>query len=80
MKVMKNKLFIMYVGDQSSSHAATPEEQRDYGLSEGEPVVEVRRVDGTVDLYVGRKTAFVVHQPVFYQYPAEPLETEETDS
>jgi hypothetical protein len=65
--VAKNQIFVMRLGDEGTIRIATPEQQREYGLGEGDPVVEIRRVDGTVELYVGPETGFVVEQPTVRQ-------------
>jgi hypothetical protein len=60
--VKKNVRFVMHRGDRASVRVATPEQQREYGLDKGEPVVRVQRVGGRVELYVGRDTSFIVQQ------------------
>jgi hypothetical protein len=77
MKIVKQR-FVVRVGDEGQSHFAAPAEHLVYELEVGEPVVEVRRADETVELYAGWETEFVVGQQVFYQFPAKP-EAEETD-
>jgi hypothetical protein len=61
--VVRNVCFVLRIGDGGKVDLATPEQQRAYELDKGEPVYEIHRADGTVELYIGRDTCFIGEQP-----------------
>jgi hypothetical protein len=43
-------------GDEAVVRMPTPAERRDHRLGEGEPVIEIRRGDGTSEVHAARRT------------------------
>jgi predicted DNA-binding protein with PD1-like motif len=55
------ELVIMGRGDVMKVHMAYPDDQRELAVGPEEPVIEIFRLDGTVERYAASRTQFHVH-------------------